>query len=318
MEKETASNMLGVFPVRFSEPLLPEETKKAEIGKVVIEKLKDNSITIQNKDIFVITSKMASLFEGRTFQIAKVQPSMKARFFARVFKKDPSEMQLIMEEGNPLLVLPFKRIVKNKKMWSRILELSANYEGTEKALEISRFVFIINNHAAFLDDAGIDFSNASKDYVTMLPKYPCKTARKIRESLKELTGKDCAVIITDTVSLLGRIGSQDIAIGYSGIDPVTRKSGSKDIFGKCHLGGNDCVIDSLAGIAGMMMGQMDELTPMTLIRGYDYVEEKENNEMCMKLLTYPEGTTFRSVFLSLTTTIWYHFLNIITFWMPKG
>ncbi|MFW6120925.1 MAG: coenzyme F420-0:L-glutamate ligase [Petrotogales bacterium] len=316
MEKKESNN-LSVYPIKLKNPLLPEETKSLDTGKAIIERLKNNEIEVQNKDIFVITSKMASLFEGRTFRLSDVHPSMKARFLAKVFKKDPGEMQLVIDEGKPLLVIPFKKIVKNSKMWSRMLQLSADQQGMKKALEISRYVFIVNNHATFLDDAGIDFSNASEDYVTMLPKNPCESARKIRESLKEHTGKDMAVIITDTVSLVGRIGSQDIAIGYSGIDPVTRKSGSKDIFGKHHLGGNDCVIDSLAGIAGMVMGQTNELTPMALIRGYDYVKENNNNKMCMELLTYPEGTTFRSVFLSLVTTIWYHLLNIVTFWMPS-
>ncbi|MEA2066032.1 MAG: coenzyme F420-0:L-glutamate ligase [Thermotogota bacterium] len=315
--KENASSVLNVYPIKFQKPLLPEETESLEISEVIVEKLNKNGLEIENKDILVITSKTASLFEGRTFELSTVNPSMKARFFAKIFKKNPREMQLIFDEGKPLIVIPFKRVVKNKKLWSRLLELSIDHKGTEEALEISRFVFIVNKHAAFLDDAGLDFSNAREGYVTMIPPSPCITAKKIRESVKKFTGKDVAVVITDTVSLLGRMGSQDVAIGYSGIDPITRKSGSADIFGKHYLGGNDCVIDSLAGISGMMMGQTTEMTPMTLIRGYDYADEKGNNEKCMEMIAYPKGTSFRSGFLSIVTTIWYHFLNVITFWMPS-
>lgn len=315
--KKNVSNVLSVYPIKFQKPLLPEETGSVEIGEVIVEKLNKNGLEIENRDILVITSKIASLFEGRTFELSTVNPSMKARFFAKIFKKDPREMQLIFDEGKPLIVIPFKRVLKNKKLWSRLLELSIDHKGTKEALEISRFVFIVNNHAAFLDDAGIDFSNARDGYVTMIPENPCHAAKKIRESMKELTGKDVAVVITDTVSLLGRMGSQDVAIGYSGIDPITRKSGSEDIFGKHHLGGNDCVIDSLAGISGMLMGQTTEMSPMTLIRGYDYADEKGNNEKCMEMIAYPKGTSFRSGFLSIVTTIWYHLLNIITFWMPS-
>ncbi|TYB92297.1 MAG: hypothetical protein FXF54_06950 [Kosmotoga sp.] len=317
MEKRKINDVLNVYPIKFQKPLLPVDAENIEIGEVIVKKLKSNGFEVKNRDILVITSKMASIFEGRTFELSKVSPSIKARFFAKIFKKDPKEMQLIFDEGKPLVIIPFKRVVKNKKLWSRLLELSIDHKGMEKALEISRFVFIVNNHAAFLDDAGIDFSNAREGYVTMLPANPCHTAKRVRESVKKLTDKDIAVVITDTVSLLGRMGSQDVAIGYSGIDPITRKSGSADIFGKHHLGGNDCVIDSLAGIAGMMMGQTTEMTPMTLIRGYNYVEEEKDNEKCMDFIAYPKGTSFRSGFLSIVTTLWYHFLNVVTFWMPS-
>ncbi|MDK2953104.1 MAG: coenzyme F420-0:L-glutamate ligase / coenzyme F420:gamma-L-glutamate ligase [Kosmotoga sp.] len=314
MSEQTVKGELRVIPISVSEAIVPEEARRTTAGEYLVNALKEKGIEVQDKDVFVLTSKLVSLFDGRTINLSTVTPSRKAKILGKLFHKDPREVELIMREGKVLAVIPFKKIAKNPAIWKRMLQFSANPEGTRQALDISTYVFVVNNHAAYLDDAGIDFSNSPPDYVTLLPKDPCASAKRIRKEIMDLTGKEVAVIITDTVSVLGRMGSQDIAIGYSGIDPITRKSGKEDLFGEPHLGGNDLVIDSMAGIAGLVMGQMNESTPATLIRGYDYEPEREDEEpKGMELIAYPKSMAFRSSVLTILTTVWFRIVNFFTF-----
>jgi coenzyme F420-0:L-glutamate ligase/coenzyme F420-1:gamma-L-glutamate ligase len=46
-----------------------------------------------------------------------------------------------------------------------------------------------------LTDAGLDFSNSPEGYWTLPPKDPDRSAKRIREEIKRLTGKNVAVII---------------------------------------------------------------------------------------------------------------------------
>ena len=313
-EEDKQIGEVRVIPLTLTNPVTPEFASTMTAGQFFIEMLKERGVSIENKDVLVVTSKLVSLFDGRTIKLKDVIPSRKARILGKFFHKDPREVELIMHEGKVKFVIPFKKIAKHPILWKKMLKFSADLEGTREALDISTYVFVVRNHAAYLDDAGIDFSNSPSEYVTLLPKDPCKSAQRIREEIKQLTGKDIAVIVTDTVSELGRMGSQDIAIGYSGIDPITRKSGKRDLFGEPHLGGNDMVIDSLAGMAGLVMGQMDESTPATLIKGLRYDSEKPDEDYKgMELVDYPPGLTVRSTFLTFLTTLWFYIVNLFTF-----
>lgn len=314
MSAKEQLNEVKIIPLTLSNPLIPEKASSISPGNFLVELLHEKGKEFEEKDVLVITSKLVSLFDGRTVKFTEVKPSRKAKILGFFFHKDPREVELIIREGHIRFVIPFKKIAKHKKLWEKMLRFSADPEGTKEALELSTYVFMIRKHATYLDDAGVDFSNSPPEYVTLLPKNPCESAKRIREEIKKITGKDIAVIITDTVSVLGRMGSQDVAIGYSGIDPITRKSGTRDLFGEPHLGGTDIVIDSLAGIAGLVMGQMNESTPAALIRGIDYESEKPDSEYSgMELVDYPGGLTVRSTFLTALTTLWFYVVDFFTF-----
>jgi coenzyme F420-0:L-glutamate ligase/coenzyme F420-1:gamma-L-glutamate ligase len=173
---------------------------------------------------------------------------------------------------------------------------------------------MVNAHAVYLDDAGIDYSNAPDGVVTVLPKDPCAVAARIRETIRERFGAEVAVIITDTAAKLGRVGSNDIAIGYAGMDPITRLTFSDDLFGVPRSGGVDVVIDSIAAMAGLVMGQTTEMTPAVLIRGVAYAPERVGQETVgMHALTYPRGTMWRGVLLTLLATTGFKLASLLTF-----
>ena len=120
-------------------------------------------------------------------------------------------------------------------------------------------------------DAGLDFSNNPAGTCTLLPADSNRSADAIREGLSGLCGRDVAVIITDTeVTFTHLFGSQDVALGYSGIRPVAHLFGSKDRFGREKFGGADVIVDELAGASALLMGQTSEGVPVVIARGLKY------------------------------------------------
>ena len=88
--------------------------------------------------------------------------------------------------------------------------------------------------------------------------------------MKELTGVDVAVIISDTFGRPFRKGTINVAIGCSGINPLWDRRGEKDLFGRTLLSKVTCIADELASAAELVMGQADEAIPAAIIRGYIY------------------------------------------------
>ncbi len=262
-------------------------------------------------DILVITSKLVSIFEGRTVEMKYIKPSKRSKLLGKIFGKDPCKVQMVQEEGSVGVVVPFRKLARIPAMWERLMELSANREGTAEIIAQNKSIFMVKKHGTQLDDAGIDFSNAPLGWVSLLPEDPCVSAKTIREEIEERFDLDIPVIITDTSSVLGKIGALDVALGYSGIDPINRKHGHKDLFGNPKSGGLDLIIDAIAATAGLAMGQTDEATPACIVRGYAYVPAKE--ECRMDLLSYPRGLMFRGIIWAALSTFVFHVLNLILY-----
>ena len=128
-----------------------------------------------------------------------------------------------------------------------------------------------------LANAGVDVSNVSGgDSVATLPKNPDFSAKKIREKIKELTGKDVVVIISDTSGRPLRIGQINVAIGVSGMVPLLDRRGEKDLFGYELKVKEIAIADELASAAELVIGEADEGIPVALIRGYrKYVKSEK-------------------------------------------
>ena len=59
-------------------------------------------------------------------------------------------------------------------------------------------IIVETNHGFICANAGIDESNVEKGFVTLLPLDPDRSAKKIRDSILKITGKNTAVLISDT------------------------------------------------------------------------------------------------------------------------
>jgi len=308
---------LTVHPLRVPARVRPEDTANTTLPAFLLAIMARNHLSLEERDVLVVTSKLASLFEGRTVPLSWIHPGRKARWLSRIFGKDPRKLQLLMEEGRVLLVVPMKRITRIPSVWKRLRDLSANHAAMRAGFDSTNaFTFITRKHAVYMDEAGIDHANAPEGFVSLLPTDPCRTADRLRADLERMTGRSLAVVITDTTTTVGRLGCQDIAVGYAGIDPVSAGMFREDLFGVPRSGGTQIVIDSIAAIAGLAMGQSDHLTPMAVIRGISYSPTSEAGPRTvpvMDTLSWPDDARTRMVMWTLLTTAWFHIANAFTF-----
>lgn len=126
------------------------------------------------------------------------------------------------------------------------------------------FHLTLKNHR-LIPNAGIDESNCANAYI-LLPKNPQLTAKKIWQYLrKRCRVKNFGVIITDSNVTPLRQGVTGIAIGWCGFKPTYDYIGQKDIFARTLAVTQINLLDSLATVATLMMGEGKEQTPIVLI-----------------------------------------------------
>jgi F420-0:gamma-glutamyl ligase len=165
------------------------------------------------------------------------------------------------------LCIPVKEI-ENK---DELIKKEADAFIPRKECPGEKVILTVKNNT-LISNAGIDESNANGHYI-LWPENPEKEAKKICEYLKnKFSLKELAVVITDSHTAPMRYGVLGISIGFFGLNPFKSYKGEKDIFGRetRMLPGN--VVDSLAVIGVMSMGECDEQKPMAIIRGADFVE----------------------------------------------
>jgi len=120
--------------------------------------------------------------------------------------------------------------------------------------------------------AGIDRSNANGYYV-LWPKSPHLEAKKIWSYLiKKFSLKQLGIIITDSFCLPFRWGHLGISIGFFGFNPLYSYQGQKDIFNRKLIRHNSNLVDALAALAVIHMGEGNEQTPLCLIRCFNNLE----------------------------------------------
>ncbi|MEL7436707.1 MAG: coenzyme F420-0:L-glutamate ligase, partial [Chloroflexota bacterium] len=157
----------------------------------------------------------------------------------------------------------------------RIVELILS-----ESRDISRMrqgVLITEHNLGFISaNSGLDASNVNgfQDNVLLLPINPDKTAEKIRQRLKDLTGQKLAIVITDTHGRPFRLGNVGIAIGVAGMPAVWDRRGEHDLFGREMVATVLGYGDMVASVAHLVMGEGAEGLPIVLIRGLQFPQEE--------------------------------------------
>jgi coenzyme F420-0:L-glutamate ligase/coenzyme F420-1:gamma-L-glutamate ligase len=221
---------------------------------------------LQKKDIVVLTSKIVSKAQGRTLRMADVVPGDEALYISKKTGKDAQWLQMIFDQGDEILaIVPLKGVVAN-----HIFGASEDVAVTGELVEHEQALCVTLGKDGRLHtcDAGIDGSNHEKGVVSLLPEDPDQAAKDIRMELQKLTGKKLAVILADTEMI--PFGTMDFAVGSSGIDPVSKQFGHKDIFGKPKFGGIDLTAHELCSASALVFGQTGAGIPVAVIRGYEY------------------------------------------------
>ena len=211
---------------------LPEFKKNDDLIEILTTTLKNNSETLLNGDVVIVTQKIISKIEDRAIDL-------KVTDINEVLKEEST--QILRKRG-------------------------------ETVIARTRHGFICAN-------AGIDKSNIDKGYALLLPVDPNKTANTIRRKIKAEFDLEIAVIISDTFGRAWRKGQTNVAIGSSGIEPLTSYIGTTDSYGNDLMATEIAIVDELAGASELVMNKVDEV-PVAIIRGYEYkFSDKSTDEI---------------------------------------
>jgi coenzyme F420-0:L-glutamate ligase / coenzyme F420-1:gamma-L-glutamate ligase len=275
---------------------IPEVHVGDDIANLIIRSCVEEAVEIVPGDIVVIASKIVSKSEGRVVDLRTVNPSPKSKVISKLTGKDPALIELIRRQSKEIVAaIPIKKIAK--KFPVLFENLSTNQDTIPNLVKNESTMLIVKMKHVLASEAGIDYSNNPKGFISLLPLDPNESAYRIRRELIKWVGGDLAVVITDTeIAFTHAFGSIEVAIGFSGIRPVAQDFGSKDRFGKEKFGGADIIIDELASAAALLMGQTSEGIPVTIVNGLKYKTEKDFKQVSDKALN-------KSIWWTIISTI---------------
>ena len=120
--------------------------------------------------------------------------------------------------------------------------------------------------------AGIDRSNGKGHYI-LWPHLPHRQAQKIWAYLTHKHQlKNLGIIITDSNCLPLRLGHLGISIGFHGFHPLRSYANKRDIFNRKLKNHNSNLVDALAALSVVYMGEGNEQTPLLIIRNSNLVK----------------------------------------------
>ena len=222
---------------------IPEVIRGAPLARLLLEALERAGLELASGDVIAVAQKIVSKAEGRGVRLVDVDPGPRAHELATRTSKDPRLVELILRESHEVLcATPGVLIVEH------------------------RLGFIMAN-------AGVDRSNAGpggEESALLLPENPDGSARALRQTLLELTGREIAIVINDSFGRAWRNGVAGIAIGVAGMPALVDLRGRRDRDGRALEVTQVGLADELAAAASLVMGQADESVPAVLVRGLRY------------------------------------------------
>ena len=246
---------------------LPLIEKKCDLAEVIVNSVKEQGLGIEDGDVIVITCKIVSKALGLLVKLDDVKPSMKAVKIASKARCDPRFVELVLRESDrTLAAIPVKRLADEGLI--PLYSYSKNPENVRRCLEKYSTLFLVTRDGSLWTDAGLDSSNHPPGVMSIPPRDLDGVARMIRNRIRDLTGKNVAVVISDTEAFL--TGSLDFARGSYGIEPIERGFGEPDLYGKPKFGGVDAIVHETCAAAALMMRQTSRGIPVVIIRGLDY------------------------------------------------
>ena len=221
---------LQIIPIPIEKEITPDD----DLSKLIL-----NSGDILDGDVLVIAQKIISKQEGRMIELSAVSPSLLAQGISSQYNKDPALVELILSES--------KRIVRLK----------------------NGLIIVETNGGFICANAGIDESNVIDGFATLLPLNSDKSAEIIRTSILNKTGKNVAVIISDTFGRPFRMGQTNCAIGISGLNPILDYAGTLDSFKRVLRITAIAIADELSSAAELVMGKTKKC-PVVIVRNYSF------------------------------------------------
>jgi coenzyme F420-0:L-glutamate ligase/coenzyme F420-1:gamma-L-glutamate ligase len=212
-----------------------------DLARLAVDGYAASGLAPEDGDVLVVAQKIVSKAEGRMVDVSAVEPSQEAVTLAKETDKDPRLVEVILSES--------RRIVRHR----------------------SNLIIAEHKLGFVMANAGIDHSNVAPgngdQLVLLLPIDPDASASRLRQRLRELCGKDIAVIISDSFGRPWRRGTVGIALGAAGLPAVIDWRGLPDLFGRTLEVTETGFADEIAAAASLVMGQADEGRPIAWVRG---------------------------------------------------
>jgi coenzyme F420-0:L-glutamate ligase/coenzyme F420-1:gamma-L-glutamate ligase len=221
---------LQILPIYIEKEITVDD----DLSKLIII-----STDIHDGDIIVIAQKIISKHEGRVVELSTVKPSLLAEGISSQYNKNPQIVELILSES--------KRIIRMK----------------------NGLIIVETNHGFICANAGIDESNVVDGFVTLLPLNSDKSAELIRTKILNETGKNVAIIISDTFGRPFRMGQTNCAIGVSGLNPILDYAETLDSFKRILRVTAIAIADELSSAAELVM-EKTKKCPVAVIRNYSF------------------------------------------------
>ncbi len=216
--------------------------------------------SLQNGDVLSIASSVYSKAKGYTRDLADITPSAEAERLGVLNHEDPRFVQSVLDSSEEVILdHPF-------------------------ILSVLRF-----GHVGVR--AGVDQSNVEDNQVILLPSDPMAAAEEVREEVRNCSGADIGVIITDTCGRSFRRGQTGHAIGWAGMVAIRDFRGDTDLFGHVLKITEEAVVDEIAGFANYVMGESHNGVPVVHFRnlepwkGHDEIYFSEKEDIFRQLLT---------------------------------
>ncbi len=218
---------------------LPEIEPGAELATMILRAATAGGQSLAGGDVVVVTSKIVSKAEGRTVELADIDPSPFAREWSAQWGKDPALTEVVLRES--------KRVVR----------------------QIGPILITETHHGFVCANSGVDQSSSgAQGRAVLLPLDSDASARAIRAGFVA-AGVNAAVIISDTFGRAWREGQTDVAIGIAGMQPILSYIGQVDPHGHEFMVQALCTADELAGAAELVKGNVSRV-PVAVIRGHQW------------------------------------------------
>ncbi|HTZ43849.1 MAG TPA: coenzyme F420-0:L-glutamate ligase [Jatrophihabitans sp.] len=192
-------------------------------------------------DVLVVTSKIVSKVEGRLVPVPPGDPDARERLRQQAI--DAETVRVVARRGG-------LRIVETRQ-------------------------------GLVLAAAGVDASNVRQDELALLPLDPDASARRLREALRERTGRTVAVVISDSMGRPWRHGIADVAIGVAGLTAVLDVRGDTDRHGNQLAVTEVAVADELAAAGDLVKGKLAHV-PVAVVRGYPHADDGEGSAQLIR------------------------------------
>lgn len=225
-------------------PGLPMVRAGDDIADLISAALARIDLALRDGDVVVVAQKIVSKAEGRTVDLATIEPSAEAVELAREVGKDPRLVEVILREST--------RVVRSRP----------------------NLIIVQHRRGFVMANAGVDQSNvASADgvhRVLLLPRDPDASAEALRAKLQQRFRAAIGVIISDSFGRAWRRGTCGVAIGAAGLPSLIDLRGQPDLFGRTLEVSIIGFADEIAAAASLLQGQAAEAQPVVLVRGLDW------------------------------------------------